>query len=935
MALEGYVLRRIVRRKKNKAEKEIAYLFEKAFHLYEDGQYKDAIDSFAQVCEIVEQKFGERHPAYADSLNTLAAIYIDMGDYTKAEPLCQKALEIQGRVLGENHSDYADSLNTLAAIYIDMGDYTKAESLCQKALEIRQRDPYVHAKSWLGNRYDSFWDSGPKILGENHSDYADSLNTLAAIYIDMGNYTKAEPLCQKALEIRQEILGENHPDYADSLDNLAALYHKMGNYTKAEPLYQKALEIRRKVLGENHPDYADSLDSLATLYVAISRQSQALDLLRESVSAEDKVVDQVFSIASDRQRMSFIKQLQTTLHVFLSLVFQKLPQDQIAIQDALDLLMRRKSIAAEALNVQREIVLTGKYPQLKSTLLELNNIRKQIGQKSLAGPSRGEKLDKHKQYLEELNSKKEQLETKVVHQIPEIRIQQSLKTINSKSISNALPTGAALVEFVRYNNYNFNAIPSNGDLQWHSSRYLAFVLRPKNFKNFILRSKEPEDVQMIDLGDAESIDKMVALFRTALVGGYGRNLVALDTINYSSYRDLNRDNNNASWTDTGYELYNLIFHPLLSAIGDCKKLFIAPDGDLSRLPFEVLPKSKDSSGTNLLIDDYSITYLTTGRDILQINKVSEGLPNESIVVADPDFDLDSNRSSITSNIINKMPNWMSPMFSRGVAQSPSKEEHVTTTSISNRISRDFDRSTVIFNRLEGTKEEGQEISKLLDVQPLIGENVLESKLKSYRSPRILHIATHGFFLANQDPTKDKDGVLIAVKDRARSGVRGSNVLNRLSGQSLENPMLRSGLALAGSNTWIKYKPLRKEAEDGILTAEDVSMMDLTETELVVLSACETGIGEVHIGEGVFGLRRSFVLAGAKTLVMSLWKVPDEQTKELMIDFYKRLLAGKPRAEALREAQLSMKKKYLNPYYWGAFICQGNPGPLSHLAISKT
>jgi len=353
----------------------------------------------------------------------------------------------------------------------------------------------------------------------------------------------------------------------------------------------------------------------------------------------------------------------------------------------------------------------------------------------------------------------------------------------------------------------------------------------------------------------------VTLFRTAIVGGYGRNLVALDTINYSSYRDLNRDNNNASWTDTGYELYNLIFHPLLSAIGDCKKLFIAPDGDLSRLPFEVLPKSKDSSGTNLLIDDYSITYLTTGRDILQINKVSEGLPNESIVVADPDFDLDSNRSSITSNIINKMPNWMSPIFSRGVAQSPSKEEHVTTTSISNRISRDFDRSIVIFNRLEGTKEEGQGISKLLDVQPLIGENVLESKLKSYRSPRILHIATHGFFLANQDPTKDKDGVLIAVKDRARSGVRGSNVLNRLSGQSLENPMLRSGLALAGSNTWIKYKPLRKEAEDGILTAEDVSMMDLTETELVVLSACETGLGEVLTGEGVFGLRRSFVLAG--------------------------------------------------------------------------
>jgi CHAT domain-containing protein len=149
---------------------------------------------------------------------------------------------------------------------------------------------------------------------------------------------------------------------------------------------------------------------------------------------------------------------------------------------------------------------------------------------------------------------------------------------------------------------------------------------------------------------------------------------------------------------------------------------------------------------------------------------------------------------------------------------------------------------------------------------------------------------------------------------------------------MKNPMLRSGLALAGANTWLNAGNLPEEAEDGLLTAEDVTGLDLLATELVVLSACETGLGHVHVGEGVFGLRRAFVLAGAKTLVMSLWRVPDEPTRELMEAFYTRLLAGQGRAEALREAQLAMKAKYPDPFYWGAFICQGDPGPLSTFSI---
>jgi CHAT domain-containing protein len=170
---------------------------------------------------------------------------------------------------------------------------------------------------------------------------------------------------------------------------------------------------------------------------------------------------------------------------------------------------------------------------------------------------------------------------------------------------------------------------------------------------------------------------------------------------------------------------------------------------------------------------------------------------------------------------------------------------------------------------------------------------------------VLHLASHGFFLTPQPgrATADRD------------------LLSRLADQ-VENPLLRSGLAMAGINSWNKGLPLPAAAENGILTGEDVSGLDLTATELVVLSACETGLGAVEVGEGVFGLRRAFMLAGAKSLVMSLWEVPDKQTQQLMADFYANLAQGESPAIALRQAQLKLAEAQPNPFYWGAFICQG-------------
>ena len=298
-----------------------------------------------------------------------------------------------------------------------------------------------------------------------------------------------------------------------------------------------------------------------------------------------------------------------------------------------------------------------------------------------------------------------------------------------------------------------------------------------------------------------------------------------------------------------------------------------------------------------------------------------GQPGDPLVVADPDFDLEA-KSGFWSRILRRGRKAIE-------TPTPSVPRPATTVRSAGRYSRDLDRdrNAYLFHRLPGTRAEGERVATRLGVSPWLDATVLEGRLKTAcRSPRILHLATHGFFLSDQRHNPNREGRGLGFDLGEFSGVQDGPV--RLSGPMMENPMLRSGLALAGANTWLKAGNAPEEAEDGLLTAEDVTGLDLLATELVVLSACETGLGHVHVGEGVFGLRRAFVLAGAKTLVMSLWKVPDERTRELMEDFYRRLLAGEGRAEALRQAQLALKAKYPDPFYWGAFICQGDPGPLA-------
>jgi CHAT domain-containing protein len=307
-----------------------------------------------------------------------------------------------------------------------------------------------------------------------------------------------------------------------------------------------------------------------------------------------------------------------------------------------------------------------------------------------------------------------------------------------------------------------------------------------------------------------------------------------------------------------------LMQPLRAAIGNATHLLISPDGPLNLMPFEVL---RDERG-RYAVERYAISYLTSGRDLLrmQVPRMSRSGP---VVVADP-------------------------AFGDAAAAAASPRIRAATTEARRSVTSADDFTAVYFAPLAGTAREARTIGALFpDARLLTQSNATKRALTEVTAPSILHIATHAFF----------------IRAAAATGATTAG---------LENPLLRSGLALSGANR------RADGARDGILTALEAANLNLWGTKLVALSACDTGVGEVRDGEGVYGLRRAFVLAGAETLVMSLWPVSDTVTRELMSGYYRRLRSGLGRGEALRATELAMlaRSDRRHPFYWASFIQAG-------------
>jgi CHAT domain-containing protein/Tfp pilus assembly protein PilF len=830
-AAEQLLQRALAIREKNNAEEFfIIQSLKSLASLYEvRGNYDQAGSLLLRAVTRLEKLVGPDNPILAPSLSDLALHYKNQGDFVKAGPLYERAITILEKAGGPDNQALAIPLDNLANLYREKGDYERAEPLYKRALAIWERsrkadDPELATTlSNLAGLYGEqrrYAEAEPllqraiaikeKALGPTHPDVATLLSNLSVLYYDQGDYEKAELVGQHVLSIKEKAFGPEHPDVAIAVNNLAALKERRGDYRGAETLYRRALAIYEKTLGPKHPDTTNVVLNLAMIEAAHGDMSKGISYLTRGTEISEYNADLILTSGSEEQKRRYMDTLTSETNYTISLHLRSVPNDLRAARLALTTILRRKGRALDAMTEQLAALRRRSDPQDHALLEQLDTARSKLAYLVLNGAGKSSEAD-YRAAIAKLEAETQRLEASVSARSAEFRARSQPVTI--ESVQKAMPSGTTLIEIASYQPYN--ALAQKRAERYGKPRYAAYLLSNEG------------DPRWVDLGDAAEINAEVATLRNEL-----RNPRTTDV------------------KQVGRQVYEKIMRPIVQLLGNSHELFLSPDSDLNLIPFGALV---DENG-RYLVENYSITYLTSGRDLLRL-QVHADTKSGPVIFANPLFNQGSDVSS--------------------------------ASDAGGRRSADL--RNVKFSPLPGTAAEAKALAGILPrVKILTGEEATEAALKQVSGPSILHIATHGFFLPDRTP--------------AVTGTAGDRGIGIEAQAGVENPLLRSGLALAGVN-----QRRSGAGEDGVLTAVEAASLDLWGTKLVVLSACETGLGEVKNGEGVYGLRRALVLAGSESQVMSLWQVSDAATRDLMTEYYKRLEAGEGRTEALRQVQIAMIK----------------------------
>ena len=728
-----------------------------------------------------------------------------------------------------------------------------------------------------------------------------SLSSLADLLHHQGKHEEAEPLFRRALKICEKVLSPEHPHTVTSLSSLAELLHHQGKHEEAELLFRRALEIHEKVLGPEHPDTATSLNYLAGLLESQGKYEEAEPLYRRALEIREKVLgpdhpataDSLSRVAHLEADMGhaevawqlFHRGLEGSLGHLQVLFrgateadrFRYVEQKSTYLEFLLSLTTDREAGLNDArhLDAAYEGLLLWKGQVFRSTAW--------LRAKTFAvlSEEQRKKIDELRAVqgrLSQLSSPRELRDPGRQRVRPE-ELAKRREELEGELVRELAEDWAEKPVEVReltamlparsvLIDFHVHSRPSRGmGSHWDPPRLSAWVLRPGAVH-----------VRHLDLGLASEMAEAVEQYLENLV-------------HYRGIRPQKEKQPGPTPTD---QLRKLLWDPLRESVADAELIFVSPDVFLATLPFETL-QEKDGS---FLIEKHSFVYLQDARSLARMEQPEKPVrkdPPSLLLTGAVDYDL---RGKAPKGALLAKAEFRGPVKGTWVPLSLTRQEV-------DGIER--------LHRLTFGKEAPRQV--------LRDQAATEDKLKlSLPDFRVVHLATHGFFQP-MGWTSLQEAARKAVRESGPETVLGRDRPPALVGHL---PGLLSGLVCAGANLSVEEK-----RDDGLLTAEEVAWLNLEGCELVVLSACQTGLGRAKSGEGLMSLRRSFRLAGAKTVISSLWRVRDDSTKTLMLDFYERLWKqGEGKLEALRHAQLAMLKRnrerygLARPSTWGAFVLSG-------------
>ncbi|WP_197442341.1 CHAT domain-containing protein [Lignipirellula cremea] len=847
---------------------------------YSVGDYPTARTYYEESLAIRKEVLGPRRPGTANALNNLGALLQDMGDFDAARRCHEEALEICKESFGLEHPMTAGSLNKLGMLSLEEGDYPRAMSLCVRCLEIRKQvlgEEHLDTATSLNNLGAIYWDQGDfaraiplyqrsleintKILGDQHPTTAISLNNMGSLYRAQGDNDRADLFYRKSLQIREAVLGKHHPDTANSLSDLGALYKDRGDFAQAERLLQQSLDIRRKVLGEGHPTTAASLNNLAVMYLAMRDYAKAEPLLHQSLILTQKVRgEKHLDIAVILTNLAVLNGVLGNYAEAEPFCLRALQLSRASLETTALIQSERQQLAmADGLRSQLDTYLSlalvsQKYEEQAfrevlawkgATLVRQQQMRKVVENADVAPLFK--RLQQTTTRLATLSR---------LYPAPEQQAswRQQITDLTAKKEQLEAELSLQSAEFRAARKQvtleeMLAALPQDAVLvdfleYWrfnpNSAQQLGAV---QSLAVFVVRNGQP--VVLLDLGPVAPLSTAIDTWRRSF--GTARDGLA-----------------------AGRLLRVRIWEPVEKHLAQSNLVLISSDGVLGRLPFSALPGKKDGA---YLLEEYRLAMLPVPQRLPAIvsalgrKELSGGL----LLIGDVNYDADQEIASA----------------------SPRQESGTRSSTAMVR------GSELHFSQLEATAGEIATIKEVFNdlfqhgpdaVKTLTQSDATEQQFREAASRfDTLHLATHGFFAEPEKKpaaASDERQRFSAIGDREQL-IRGFN------------PGLLSGLAFSGAN-----RSPETDKDDGILTADEIASLSLDGVDLVVLSACETGLGEVAGGEGLLSVQRAFQVAGARSTVASLWEVGDIATQRLMERFYRNYWEKKmSKIDALREAQL--------------------------------